>query len=71
MKVQHGGIGNTYRIFLNLICTSFFQFLKRKKKLVPSSNLCLLWEDDGEDKDDSDRVTGNNSVMSDDSESDE
>jgi hypothetical protein len=31
----------------------------------------ILWEDDGEDKDDSDRVKDNNSVMSDDGESDE
>jgi hypothetical protein len=31
----------------------------------------ILWEDDGEDKDDSDLVTDNNSVMSDDVESDE
>jgi hypothetical protein len=31
----------------------------------------ILWEDDGEDKDDSDSVTDNHSVMSDDSESDE
>ena len=31
----------------------------------------ILWEDDGEDKDDSDRVTDNDSVMSDDVESDE
>jgi len=31
----------------------------------------MLWEDDGEDKDDSDRVTDNDSVMSDDGESDE
>jgi hypothetical protein len=38
--------------------------------LVLSSNL-HLWEDDGEDKDDSDWVTDNDSVMSDDSESDE
>jgi len=30
-----------------------------------------LWEDDGEDKDDSDWVTDNGSVMSDDGESDE
>ena len=29
----------------------------------------ILWEDDGEDKDDSDQVTDNNSVMSDDGES--
>ena len=31
----------------------------------------ILWEDDCEDKDDSDWVTDNNSVMSDDDESDE
>jgi len=31
----------------------------------------ILWQDDGEDKDDSDWVTDNDSVMSDDDESDE
>jgi len=31
----------------------------------------ILWEDDGEDKDDSDWVTDDHSVMSDDGESDE
>ena len=31
----------------------------------------ILWEDDGEDKDDSDWVTDNDSVMSDDGESHE
>ena len=31
----------------------------------------ILWEDDGEDKDDSDWVTGDDSVMSVDGESDE
>ena len=31
----------------------------------------ILWEDDGENKDDSDWVTDNDSVMSDDGESDE
>ena len=31
----------------------------------------ILWEDDGEDKDDSDWMTDNDSVMSDDGESDE
>ena len=31
----------------------------------------ILWEDDGEDKDDSDWVTDNDSIMSDDGESDE
>jgi hypothetical protein len=33
--------------------------------------MTFLWEDDGEDKDDSDWVTNNNSVMSDDGESGE
>jgi len=54
----------------NLIRTSFCQFLKRKKKLVRGSNP-HQWEDDGEDKDDSDWVTDSDSVMSDDGESDE
>jgi hypothetical protein len=31
----------------------------------------IIWEDNGEDKDDSDWVTDNNSVMNDDSECDE
>ena len=31
----------------------------------------ILWEDDGKDKDDSDWVTDNDTVMSDDGESDE
>jgi len=31
----------------------------------------ILWEDDGEDKDNSDRVTDNDSIMNDDGESDE
>ena len=31
----------------------------------------ILWKDDGEDKDDSDWVTDNDSVMSDDGEADE
>ena len=35
----------------------------------PKMTFC--WEDDGEDKDDSDWVTDNDSVMSDDGESDE
>ena len=53
----------------NLIHTSFCWFLKWKK-LVRCSNP-HLWEDNGEDKDDSDCVTDNDSVMSDDGESDE
>ena len=58
------------RISSNIIRTSFCRFLKRKKKLLRGPNP-HQWEDDGEDKDDSDRVTDNDSVMSDDGESDE
>ena len=54
----------------NLIRTSFCRFLKRKKKLVRSFK-SHLWEDDGEDKDDSDWVKDKDSVMSDGGESDE
>jgi hypothetical protein len=35
------------------------------------SHVDILWEDDGEDKDDSDWVTDNDTVMSDDGESGE
>ena len=52
----------------NIIRTRFADFLK--KKVVRSSNP-HLWEDDGEDKDDSDWVTDSDSVMSDDGECDE
>jgi hypothetical protein len=41
-----------------------------EKKLVRGSNP-HLWEDDGEDKDDSDWFTDNDSVMNDNGESDE
>jgi len=61
---------HTHRIFSNLIRTSFCRFLKRKKKLVRGS-IPHLWEDDVEDKVDSEWVTDNDSVMSDDGESDE
>ena len=53
----------------NPIRTNFCRFLK-KKKLVRGFNP-HLWEEEGEDKDDSDWVTENDSVMSDDGESDE
>jgi len=53
----------------NLIRTSFCRFLKRKKKLVRGFNP-HLWEDDGEGKNDRDWVTNNDSIMSDDGESD-
>jgi len=59
-----------YRIFSNLNRTSFCRFLKRKKKLVRGSNP-HLWEDDDEYRDDSNRLTDNDSVMSDDGECDE
>ena len=58
-----------YRIFSNVIRTSFCRFLKRKK-IVRGSNP-HLWENDDEDKDDSDWVTDSDSVMSEDGESDE
>jgi len=56
-------------MFSNLIRPSFCRFLKWKK-LVRGSNP-HLWEDDGEDKDDSDWVKDNDSIMSDDGESNE
>ena len=51
-------------------------FVRSFKKCCISSALDgseddILWENDGEDKDDSDWVTENDSVMSDDGESDE
>ena len=53
----------------SIIVTSF------KKRCISSaldgSKDDILWEEDGEDKDDSDWVTDNDSVMSDDGESDE
>jgi len=57
-----------YRIFSNLIRTSFCRFRKQKKVRVSKPH---LWEVDGEDKGDSVWVTGNNSVTSVDGESDE
>jgi len=40
-------------------------------KALDGSEVDILWEGDGEDKDDSDWVTDSDSVMSDDGESDE
>ena len=65
---------SVYPIFLNLICmwiksTVVFADLLNEKKLVRGSNPHLL--EDDEDKDHSDWVTDNDSVMSDDGESDE
>jgi hypothetical protein len=40
-------------------------------KALDGSEDDILWEDDGEDKDESDWVTDSDSVMSDDGESDE
>jgi len=48
----------------------FADFLNEKKKLVRGSN-SHLWEEDDEDKDDSNWVTDYDSIMSDDGESDE
>jgi len=48
----------------------FADFLNEKKKLVRGSNP-HVWEDDGEDKDDSDWVTDSDWVMGDDGECDE
>ena len=42
-----------------------------KSNALDGSEDDILWEDDGEDKDDSDWVTDNDSVMSDDGDSDE
>jgi len=42
-----------------------------KSNALDRSEDDILWEDNGEDKDDSDCVTDNDSVMSDDGESDE
>ena len=53
------------RIQSALVFTDFL-----KKKLVRGSNP-HIWEDDGEDKDDSNWMTDNDSVMSDDGETDE
>ena len=47
-----------------------FQEALHKQRFGRSRN-DILWEDDGEDKDDSDWVTDNDSVMNDDGESDE
>ena len=38
------------------------------KQCLDGSEVDILWKDDGEDKDDSDWVTDNDSVMSDDGE---
>jgi hypothetical protein len=46
-----------------------FHWLLTIRSSVDAIN--ILWEDDGEDKDDSDWVTDNDSVMSDDGESGE
>jgi len=53
----------------SIIVRSFKKFLISND--LDGSEDDILWEDDGEDKDDSDRVTDNDSVMSDDGESDE
>jgi hypothetical protein len=54
--------GENYRQIFHKCCIS---------NALDGSEDDILWEDDGEDKDDSDWVTDNDSVMSDDGESDE
>jgi hypothetical protein len=53
----------------DVIIRSFKKF--RISNVLDESKDFILWEDDGEDKDNSDWVTDNAPIMSDDSESDE
>ena len=54
--------GEHYRQIFKKCCIS---------NALDGSEYDILWEDDGEDKEESDWVTDNDSVMSDDGESDE
>jgi len=54
-------------VYSRIQSTLVFANFLNAKKLVRGSNL-HLWEDDGEDKDNSDWVTDNDSVMGDDGE---
>ena len=56
-------------ILVSIIVRSFKKFCI--SNVLDGSEDDILWEDDGEDKDDSDWVTDNESDMSDDGESDE
>jgi len=51
--------------------TSAFTVIRCNSNALNGSEDDIPWEDDGEDKDDSDWVMDSNSVMSDDGESDE
>jgi len=53
----------------SIIIKSFKKFCI--SNALDRSNDDILWEDNGEDKDDSDWLTDNNSVVNDDGESDE
>ena len=55
-------LGEHYRLLFQKCCIS---------NALDGSEDDILWEDDGEDKDDSDWVKDNDSVMGDDGESDE
>ena len=59
----------TYWIILDV--TNALTVIRCISNAFDGSEDDIIWEDDGEDKDDSDRVTDNDSVMSDDGESDE
>jgi hypothetical protein len=55
--------------FISLCNAPFIAFSRYVSSV--DDGVYILWEDDGEDKDDSDWVTDNDSIMSDDGESGE
>ena len=62
-------ITQTDRIILDV--TNALTVMRCISNALDVSEDDILWEDDGEDKDDSDWVTDNDSIMSDDGESDD
>jgi hypothetical protein len=62
---------DVWYVYFVMQCSSghFIAFSRYVSSVDDAVN--ILWEDDGEDKDDSDCVTDNDSVMSDDGESGE
>jgi hypothetical protein len=74
MELLHINVGDTvmiYRIFSNLIRTRILSAIVFAKFFNEKCYFAVLIRIDREDKDDSDWVTDNDSVMSDDGESDE
>jgi len=63
-------VSAAWKAILESIIVSSFKKCCIRNVLVGSED-DILWEDDGEDKDNSDWVTDSDSVMSDDGESDE